>query len=286
MPEGGYWTTKSFATHLISNAEESGVDGSEDEESTTRADSFTPCSLGKRRRERDSAPHGSKVVALHDNSRKPGTSTKRTGAKRKTRAYAPNQLSMKYILDRFEIKHKYDASRPLACPFPARDALRKDGCSASFDANSIRSHIADHVKAFKEEKSKSKVKHKLECPLRGRGCNWTGDADSSNAADPNSGLARHIADVHYHTSTFVCSCGTTIGRGIRDQILRHLRNGHEGNLEKKRNAGENVPPFIDVDDAELVEDEKARMRRNREDDEDEEDDRGEGSSNGVKRRRL
>ena len=72
-------------------------------------------------------------------------------------------------------------------------------------------------------------------------------------------------------------------RGIRDQILR---NGHEGNLEKKRKAGENVPPFIDVDDAELVEDEKAWMRRNREDDEDEEDDRGEGSSNGVKRRRL
>ena len=286
LPEGGYWTTKSSATYLVSDAEESDVDGSENEAPTTQARLFIPCSLGKRQRERNTALHGSKAVALHDNSRNPHTSTKRTCAKRKTKAYASNQLSTEYIIERFGMKRKYDGSQALACPFPARDALRNGKCSASLDANSIRSHIADHVKAFKEANCKSKVKRKLECPLRDRGCNWTGDADSSKATNTNNGLARHVADVHYHTSTFVCSCGSTIGRGIRDQILRHLRNGHENYLEKKRNAGENVPPFIDVDDAELVEDEKAWMRTNREDDEDEEDDRGEGSSNGLKRRRL
>ena len=68
--------------------------------------------------------------------------------------------------------------------------------------------------------------------------------------------------------------------------LRHLRNGHETKLEKRRSAGKSVPAFVDVDNPSLVEKEEDWMGGSNEDDEDEEDDRGEGSSNGVKRRRL
>ncbi|KAL5504792.1 hypothetical protein ACEPAH_7455 [Sanghuangporus vaninii] len=188
-----------------------------------------------------------------------------------------DHLSTRFIVYRFGIKPVHDSSRRWQCPFPEHSALPDGRCLASFDSESIRRHVADHVEAHR----KKRPHNTLECPYRktGKGCTW------KEATGPNTGLPRHIAEVHLKSNAHKCACGTSFARGSRDQFVRHLRDGHERKLEMKRKTDQTTPDFVDIDDPKLVEEEKQWSRGMGRHTEKEEDDRGEGSSKGFKRTR-
>ncbi|KAL5504794.1 hypothetical protein ACEPAH_7457 [Sanghuangporus vaninii] len=188
-----------------------------------------------------------------------------------------DHLSTRFIVYRFGIKPVHDSSRRWQCPFPEHSALPDGKCLASFDSESIRRHVADHVEAHR----KKRPHNTLECPYRktGKGCTW------KEATGPNTGLPRHIAEVHLKSNAHKCACGTSFARGSRDQFVRHLRDGHERKLEMKRKTDQTTPDFVDIDDPKLVEEEKQWSRGMGRHTEKEEDDRGEGSSKGFKRTR-
>ena len=203
--------------------------------------------------------------------------------RQKGKATGPNTLSKEFIIHYFGMTPVYGAYKRWTCPFAVVDPQPGRRCRGSFDVDSLKSHIYEHVEAFEGKDPGSK----MPCPVRSKDCKWDEDRGQLKTVGPNDGLIRHIMEVHLEINAYNCPCGSYLSRGDRDQLLRHLRNGHETKLEKRRSAGKNVPAFVNVDDPSLVEDEKAWMRRTCEDNEDEEDDRGEGSSNGgAKRRRV
>ncbi|KAL5521277.1 hypothetical protein ACEPAG_9200 [Sanghuangporus baumii] len=187
-----------------------------------------------------------------------------------------NSLSTEFITYRFGITPVRSGTERWECPFPAKDALPGGKCCNNFDATAVRSHVIDHVNAYT-----GKHPHGiLECPFRTveKGCSW-------KPTGSNTGLPRHVADVHLESNAHKCPCGTRFARGSRDQFVRHLRDGHKKNLALKRKTDPTVPGFVDIDDLKLVEEEAEWLRRKGGRAEEEEDDRGEGSSRGVKRAR-
>ncbi|KAL5504796.1 hypothetical protein ACEPAH_7459 [Sanghuangporus vaninii] len=206
-----------------------------------------------------------------------------TNRKRKAKIIGSNPLSTDFIIYRFGLEPVHSASQRWSCPFPPHDTLPNEACLASFDAGAIRSHIADHVDAYLIEHPDGK----LECPRRltSERCMWAEDRGSLKTVGPNTGLARHVTEVHLQVNAYTCPCGTSFSRGTRDQFVRHLRDGHERNLIVKRRTDPTVPDYVSVDDPRLVEEERQWSRSMGGHAEKEEDDRGEGSSTGVKRAR-
>ncbi|KAL5532119.1 hypothetical protein ACEPAF_5683 [Sanghuangporus sanghuang] len=192
-------------------------------------------------------------------------------------------LSTGFIIYRYGLNPVHSASHRWSCPFPPHDALPNGACLSSFDTRTIRAHIADHVNAYLAQHPDGK----LECPRRltEERCMWAEDRGSLKTVGPNTGLPRHVTEVHLQVSAYTCPCGTSFSRGTRDQFVRHLRDGHERNLAVKRRTDPTVPGYVSVDDPMLIDEEKQWLRSTGQLAEREEDDRGEGSSTGVKRAR-
>ncbi|KAL5521260.1 hypothetical protein ACEPAG_9183 [Sanghuangporus baumii] len=116
---------------------------------------------------------------------------------------------------------------------------------------------------------------------------WADDRGSGSlkTVGPNTGLPRHVTEVHLQVNAYTCPCGTSFSRGTRDQFIRHLRDGHERNLGVKRRMDPTIPSYVSVDDLRLIDEEKQWLRSKGGHAEEGEDDRGEGSSKGVKRAR-
>ncbi|KAL5521280.1 hypothetical protein ACEPAG_9203 [Sanghuangporus baumii] len=207
------------------------------------------------------------------NSSKCGKNANAKGLKKVT---VMNSLSTEFVTYRFGITPIRSGTERWECPFPAKDVLPGEKCRENFDAMAIRSHVIDHINAYT-----GKHPHGiLECPFRTveKGCSW-------KPTGSNTGLPRHVADVHLKSNAYKCPCGTRFARGSRDQFVRHLRDGHKKNLALKRKTDPTVSGFVDIDDLKLVEEEAEWLRRKGGRAEEEEDDRGEGSSRGVKRAR-
>ena len=184
-------------------------------------------------------------------------------------------LSTDFIVHRFGISPAHDISRRWRCPFPTSEALPDGRCLATFGVHTIRSHIIDHVNHHNSIRPQEPV----QCPFHSQECcKWTA------VAGANREFPRHVAEVHLRVNAATCSCGTSLSRGKRDQIIRHLRHGHQENLEKKRKTDPSTPAFVDIEDPQLVEEEwqwREGMRGNGN------VDKGEGSSDGrIKRRRF
>ncbi|KAL5532121.1 hypothetical protein ACEPAF_5685 [Sanghuangporus sanghuang] len=203
--------------------------------------------------------------------------------KRKAKITGSNPLSTNFMIYRFGLEPVHSPSHRWSCPFPPHDTLPNGACLTSFDAGTIRSHIADHVDAYLAERPDGK----LECPRRltSERCMWAEDRGSLRTVGPNTGLPRHVTEVHLRVNAYTCPCGTSFSRGTRDQLVRHLRDGHRKNLEAKRKTDPTTPDFVDIDDPKLVEEENQWSRSMGGHAEKEEDDRGEGSSTGIKRAR-
>ncbi|OCB91970.1 hypothetical protein A7U60_g739 [Sanghuangporus baumii] len=237
------------------------------------SESVTPHSTKRKRNSRDHEPRGS--------SNDEGRGSLRKAVKRGDTANEMNKvtglerLSTQFIVYRYGIKPVHDSSRRWQCSFPEHDALPDGKCLASFDSDSIRRHVADHVEAHR----KKRPHDTLECPYRktGKGCTW------KETTGPNTGLPRHVAEVHLKSNRHKCACGTCFARGSRDQYVRHLRDGHRTKLEMKRKTDQTTPDFVDIDDPKLVEEEKQWSRGMGRYTEKEEDDRGEGSSKRTRR---
>ncbi|KAL5532116.1 hypothetical protein ACEPAF_5680 [Sanghuangporus sanghuang] len=231
------------------------------------------------KRKRGSHVHSSRRLDDNDshiplkNHSRSGNNANAKGVKKVT---VKNSLSTEFITYRFGITPVRSVAERWECPFPAQDALPGEKCHANFNATAIRSHLIDHINAYT-----GKHPHgTLECPFRTmrEECSW-------KATGSNTGLPRHIVDVHLKSNAYKCPCGTHFTRGSRDQFVRHLRDGHKKNLAVKRRTDPTVPEFVDVDDPKLVEEEAQWSRNMGQLAEEEEDNRGEGSSRGVKRAR-
>ncbi|KAL5504793.1 hypothetical protein ACEPAH_7456 [Sanghuangporus vaninii] len=247
-------------------------------EQTTASGTSTP-RPNRMKRKSDSHAHNSRKsnsnssYIPHKNFSRRRNNANVKGVKKVT---VKNSLSTEFITYRFGITPVRNGAERWECPFPAEDALPGGKCHANFDAMAIRSHAIDHINAYT-----GKYPHgTLECPFRttGEECSW-------KATGSNTGLPRHIVDVHLKSNAYKCRCGTHFARGSKDQFVRHLRDGHRKNLAVKRKTDPTVPEFVDVDDPNLVEEEAQWLRNTGQLAEEEEDNRGEGSSKGVKRAR-
>ena len=195
-------------------------------------------------------------------------------ADRDTKATRPLELSTEFIIHHFGIKLANDESRSWKCPFPKGDALSNGRCLGTFGVHDIRSHIREHV----DKHQTDCPQEPLQCPLRSQDrCKWAA------VTGANREFPRHVAEIHLHVNAATCTCGTSLARGTRDQIVRHLRRGHQENLEEKRKTDPNTPAFVDVDDPQLVKEEEQWRKCMKVDGE---DNGGEGPSDGTKRRRF
>ncbi|KAL5521261.1 hypothetical protein ACEPAG_9184 [Sanghuangporus baumii] len=251
------------------------------EADTVTFESSGPCSKRKRDGQVNRPTHSGNggVRKSLGKAVKRGKSSNR---KRKAKITGSNPLSTDFIIYRYGLQPVHSASHRWSCPFPPHDALPNGACLTSFDARTIRAHIADHVDAYLAEHPGGK----LECPrhLTEERCLWAEDRGSLKTVGPNTGLPRHVTEVHLQVNAYTCPCGTSFSRGTRDQFVRHLRDGHERNLGAKRKTEPTVADYVSVDDPKLVEEEKQWLR-SKGGHAEEEDDRGEGSSKGVKRAR-
>ncbi|KAL5532117.1 hypothetical protein ACEPAF_5681 [Sanghuangporus sanghuang] len=248
------------------------------EEQTTASGPSTPRPSRMKRKSDSHAYNSSKSnsngnYTHHKNHPRRRNNANSKGTKKVT---VTNSLSTEFITYRFGITPVRSVAERWECPFPAKDALSGGKCHTNFNATAIRSHLIDHINAYT-----GKHPHgSLECPFRTmeEKCSW-------KATGSNTGLPRHIVDVHLKSNAYKCPCGTHFARGSRDQFVRHLRDGHRKNLAVKRRSDPTVPEFVDVDDRKLVEEEAQWSRNTGRLAEEEEDNRGEGSSRDVKRAR-